>query len=453
MHLKSLAGLLFTMGGCALTQAAVDPVDAEHLAYNVKTSVEAYDKAGRRNPKWDGEAKKCLMNFCRVRAWTNDSPHLVIQELRAGLGAAKELGCDDPLIRYLGLRFVDTPEGKASPAAFEQSAAALEKSGYPDIRKFYGTLWAGKSALKAAVPGSSMLVKAAAHLAKAMEDPSMPFREADQACELLMSASAWNDPIRWECYQALEKPLTNRWGGTSAAFLTKGRAYLSYAMKARGTGDPNTVPDAAMKQMVERAGIAAEALEAAWAQDPQDDHICLEMVRTQLADGKHRDRMETWFKRGMDINPQSHDLCMAKLEYLRPRWHGSLKEMIDFGRECTTRPASQGTVLLMLADAHNEVAGEIQDLNKRAAYWKQPKVWSDIQFTFDQFFKLHPEAAGYRHDYAQYAAYAGQWQVFLNQVRQFPSTNQAFFGGAEQFNRLLRQAGQNGQKASENQRP
>ena len=435
--------------GFALAQAATDPVDVEHLNYNVKTSVDAYEKVGRKNPKWDAEAKKCLLNFSRVRAWTNDSPHPVIQDLRAGLVKATELGCEDILIRYLRLRFVDTPAGKATPASFEQCAAALEKSDYPEIRKFYGSYWAGKSALQRGVPGPAsgpMLVTAAAHLGKAMEDPLMPLREADQTCELIMTAPWWADPIRWECYQAFEKPLTNRWGSSSMALLARGRAWLSYAMKARGTGPAETVSDAARKQMAERAKVAAEALEAAWALDPQDDNICLEMVRTELADGKRRERMETWFRRGMEVNPANHDLCLAKLDYLRPRWHGSLKEMVDFGRECTTNSAFQGAVRLMLADAHNEVAREIQDEEKRAAYWKQAKVWSDIQFTFEQFFKLYPEADGYRHDYAQYAAWAGQWQEFLDQVRKFPSTNHAFFGGVEPFNRLLKQAERNVKK-------
>jgi len=114
--------------------------------------------------------------------------------------------------------------------------------------------------------------------------------------------------------------------------------------------------------------------------------------------------------------------------------------MIDFGRECTANTNWSGGVRLMLADAHYEASREIQDKEERAAYWKQPNVWKDVTFAYEQFFKLYPQEVGYRYNYAMYASRCGQWQEFLTQVKLFPSTNYAYFGGMDRFNEMVRYA-------------
>jgi hypothetical protein len=434
---------LITLCQCQALHATTDALDPAQFAYNLNTSVAAYEKAGRKDPQWDADARKCLALFARIRSWTNETPTEVLQELRTTLARVVGVGCDDPLIRYLHLRFVDPRTGIQAALAFSETASALQKSAYPDIRKFYATFWARRASLTA-IPqppeAAAMLTTAASYLAKALDDPSMPPPEADQACDLLMSASQWFETPRWDCYQILEKVLTNRWKGSSLALLVKGQAYLAYAWKARGRGLAPSVADEGWKLMAERSEVAAAALEEAWALNPRDGRICLAMMRVERGQGKGRDRLDLWFQRGMKLDPGSYDLCYEKIEYLRPRWYGSFEDLISFGRACTTNTSWKGDARLMLANAHVAVSQEIQDGEQRVAYLAQPKVWADVQFTFEQFFKLYPEAVGYRHNYALNAYWCGQWKEFLNQVRMFPSTNYAYFGGVEQFNMRLQKA-------------
>lgn len=443
MKPRYLALLLIILCRCHATYAATNSLDPAQLAYNLKTTVEAYEKAGRKNPKWDGDVKRCFTIFSRIRSWTNDVPSELFQDLRTNVARIVGVGCDDPMIRYLHLRFVDTHTLAEAVLAYGDSASALQKSEYPDIRKFYATMWSRKAFLLSEQQRPEvtvMLTTAASYLANALADTSMPQKEADQACDLLMSASWWAEPARWNCYHTLETVLTNRWNGSSVALLTKGRAYLSYAWQARGIGYSGSVSDNGWKLMTERLNIGAEALEAGWNLDPHDVRICQEMMRVELGQGKGRKRLEMWFQRGMKVDPANHDLCGEKMEYLRPRWYGSIKEMIDFGRECTTNTNWADSVRLMLADAHYEASREIQDDRKRASYWRQTNVWSDVQFAFEQFFKQYPDAVDYRHNYARYAALCGKWQEFLNQVRMFPSTNYPYFGGVERFDKMLKTA-------------
>jgi hypothetical protein len=426
-----------------VTWAATDPIDPAHLAYNLKTTVEAYEKVGMKNPKWDAEARKCLTTFARLRSWTNNEVGELAQDMAKNLARLKALGCEDPLVGYLRLRFVDAQAGTATVAAFNASVAALQKQKYPEIRTFYAALWAAKTLQNEPnqkLVAMAQFTSAASFLAKAMEDTAMPLREADQALELLLAAYWWAEPVRWHCYNTVEKSLTNRWSESSPALLARGRGYLAYAWVARGIGFADTVSETGWKLTRERLDIASQALEAAWERNPRDARICLEMLRVEQGQGKSRARMEQWFERGIKLDPGYYDLCYAKLEYLRPRWYGSTKEMIDFGRECTTNANLKSSVRLMLADAHLAASQEIQNDAQRSLYMQDPKVWSDIRFTFEQFFKLYPDAVGYRHDYAKYAYRCGQWGEFLKQAGMFPSTNHAYFGGVERFNKIVKQS-------------
>ena len=430
---------------------ATNSFDAVQLSYNLKTTVEAYEKVGAKSPRWDADAKQCLKAFAQLRSASKiDESRQELQRILPKLAAAK---CDDPMIRYLHLRFVfsQNHSQQENAVAYAEVANALQKSAYPDIRKFYATYWSAavlKTGSVATPATAKLLEQAAGYLTKALDDRSMPTREATESCDLIMSFPWWTQPVRWSCYQILEPALTNRWKGTALQHLTKGCAYLSYAWVARGTGYANTVNDESWKVMGARLKTAAEELEQAWQLDPKNPQICLEMMRVELGRGDEQNRLDTWFERGMKLDPASYDLCYAKLEYLRPRWYGSIEEMIDFGRACTGNTNFAGPARLMLADAHLEASREIHDDEKRAVYWKQPNVWQDIQKAFIQFFWLYPQEVGYRHNYARYAVLCDQWQEFKDQVKLFPSTNYAYFGGIDKFKATVEHADEEIKKKS-----
>jgi hypothetical protein len=445
-RLAAMLGVLFQLPVFSASNAT-DPAE---LAYNLKTAVEAYEKVGRKDPIWNADAEKCLTTFAQFRALTNGTYDKLLSDLHTNLVHLAAVKCDDPLIRYLYVRFVFSEDHSTADTAskFADTAEAMQKSEYPDIRKFYAATWASKELITGGPTppmASEGLRYAAKYLAKALEDKSIPLREVDQACDLLMSAPWWAEPTRWDCYCILESALTNRWNDSAPALLAKGRAYLAYAWQARGTGYANTVSDQDRALFAQRLDIADAALEAAWDKSP-DARVCLEMLCVEQGQGKGRERLEMWFQRGMKLNPADHDLCLEKLEYLRPRWYGSIDQMIEFGRECTTNTNWSGTVRLMLADAHHEAAREIQDRDERAAYWKQTNVWPDLQFTFEQYLKLYPDQFGIRYNYASDAIRCGQWQAFLDQTKLFRMTNYEYFGGRQNFDEMVRAATQAAKK-------
>ena len=440
--------LLMGMFLCALPirSAETNGIDSAKLAFNVKTLGDAYDKVGRRNPAWDEDARRSLTLFAQRRATTNGLSVELEKELTTRLSGAMARKCDDPMIRYLYVRdvFTKTSSAQKSAAAFREMAAALEKSGYPDIRKFYALYWTWHwmreaGSFESEIP--AVLTKTTTYLAKALESKELPAFEGDAACDLLLTA-VWEDvdDAVWRCYEKLEPALTQHWKNSSWALLIKGRAYLSHAWQARGRGAASTVSAEAGREFDARLGTAAAALEAAWALNPRDSRICLAMLRVDMGHSRGRKHFEMWFQRGMKVAPGNWDLCSAKLEYLRPRWYGSVKEMVDFGRECTMNTNWSGGVRLLLAEAHVKVSQEIVDESKRTAYLDHPRVWADIKFAYEQFFKLYPKEVSYRHSYARYASWCGQWQEVLNQVKLFPYTNYAYFGGLADFNSMVQNA-------------
>ena len=216
---------------CHVMPAATNETDPEKLSFNLKTLVGAYEKVGRRNAKWDGDAKQCLTAFAKMRAVTNGTAGAFKPEMVTLLTRLAEKKCDDPMIRYLHVRNVFA--GKHTPAetaaAFQEVAGEIQKSEYPDLRKFYATLWTGRTlrevdSLK--VEGNRTLVKAAGYLAKALEDKALPASEADDGCDLLLTSSWYAEGSGWEWYRVLEPTLNVQGKGTSYALLAKAQGYL-----------------------------------------------------------------------------------------------------------------------------------------------------------------------------------------------------------------------------------
>lgn len=445
MKLLCVTLILLTFWQSNLARASTNSIDAGLLGYNLKTTAEAYDKVGVKDAKWDAVALKCLTLYANVRSLTNGSPDQMVSEIKTNVYQSITLGCKDTMIRYLYLRFVDQKTGYEAASAYGAIASALQKSEYPDIRKFYAAMWAWQflaPSEKQSTNAAQLLANASSSLAKALVDKSMPMREAEQACDFMMSGPWWAEQTRWDCYHRIEPALTNGWNNASFALYAKGQAYISYGWAARGTGYADTVTTNGWTLLEDRLRTAAAALKQAWNLNPHDPRICREMIRVQLGLGEGRAQMEMWFRRGMKLDPGNHDVCLEKLEYLRPRWYGSIAEMIKFGRECTTNTNYFGSVRLMLVDAHWEASTEIQDNSERAAYWQKTNVWSDIKSTYEQYSRLYPDDLGYRQNYAFYAATCSQWQEFLNTIHTFTYTNFELFGGEERFNSTVRFASQ-----------
>ncbi len=423
--------------------AETNQFDQAHLDYNLKTSLEAYDKVGRKDPRWDADAKAALEGFSRLRAMTNGNLQAMLEQVEKSVTCAVSNGCSDPLIQYLHFRYALDRSFESNAASFIKACQAVQNSAYPDIRKAWASAWEGTTVYRQNAEAKeidALLTKTASFLGKAFENKSIPLREVDQVCEYYLGQAKHGKNQMYKYYHLIEAPLDKNLGETWVALLYKGMVYIDWAWQARGGGYSDTVSDAGWKLFEERLQVAASSLEKAWRINPHEVRICQEMMRVELGQGQGRDRLELWFERGMKLDPANYELCRSKLYYLLPRWHGSAAELLRFGRFCTANTNYVGNVRLLLVDAYEAVAMDIKDKEQQRKFWENPRVWQDIQNTFEQFFKLYPNEVGFRHNYAKCAARCCQAQAFLDQVKMFPSTNYNYFGGKDQFDAMVKGA-------------
>ena len=417
------------------------------LKWNMLTLVGAYEQRGRHNPKWDEAAKAALATFAQVRAATNPATALTLSgSIADSVKTAVTKGCDDPLILYLRARFVlpsEAHSGAEHAEAYRLSAEGMVAGSYPPIRTFYAALHTSEMLN----PGGNQTPQevhrwrreANKYLDEAVRDKNMPVGEVYDAGRALLEAVQHNKQQFEEFYRDFEPVILTNWPSESSLYLLKGWFYTKYAWHARGSDYADKVTDQGWTLFAERLAQAEKALSTAWELNPHDERIALEMITVELGQGKGRPRMELWFKRATDLNPDYYDAFASKLYYLEPKWYGSREDMLEFGRECVASKKWGGHVPLILRDAHESLARYLPK-EQQTTYWRDPEVWKDLKSAFDKYFELNPQDGGWHHNYALYAYRAGQWEDLNRQIPLLGPINYDFFGGKEAFDQMVRQA-------------
>lgn len=425
---------------------------AHRLAWNLQTTVVDYRVSGQTNALWNAEVEQGLEAFARIRSEGPTTNQFAV--LQRSLTAAWDKGCRDPLVGYLLLRVRFPDEGPSSAealAAYRSATTSLATSQYSPLRKFYAALRTSTQARNIPTSGTNLAEitelrtvsdKYRRHafdfLRAAFEDPRFPLPEATEAVQQLRYDNP-HPTLRKQVYPPLASFLRERWPDQVAALVVVGALEIDLAWADRGSGTSEKVTKAGWAGFEEHLTQAAAALEHAWSLGPTNLDIPLQMMTVALGDPRHAEHHVTWFRRAMELDPNSYDACRARLEFLLPRWHGSDEEVVAFGRECLAAEAWGGRVPLILVDAHNLVAGPA-DPRRPYTYWRKPGVWEDVHASFEKFFRLNPTQTGWYHNYALHAYRCGQYAKFTELLPLLGRVNYEYFGGPERFETLVRSA-------------
>jgi peroxiredoxin len=277
-------------------------------------------------------------------------------------------------------------------------------------------------------------------LMAALGQKEMPAEEAYEAAYEFLERWRGNKGEYAQLYYSIEDALFASWSNAPTTWLLKGQAHIELAWQARGGGYANTVSKEGWKGFEEHLQTAEVALNRAWTLNPKDPTIAVKMMWVELGQGRGRDRMELWFRRAMDLDPDNYDACNTKLLYLEPKWHGSQEAMFAFAWECVESTNWGGRVPLILLDAHIEIPRYYLEPSEQTNYWRRPEVWPDIKEAFDKFFQLNPAATGWYHNYAWYAYLCEQWHALNQLIPKLGPVNYAYFGGKDQYDRIVRLA-------------
>src|SRR5262249_51999749 len=100
--------LFVAMDGRAVADDSAIPQDPEKSARHLKETVEwnrrtlvgAYDRVGKKDPRWDAAVREGLEQTTRYYSKDGDRP-FTMQPAFASMRKAIEAGCDDPMVVYL----------------------------------------------------------------------------------------------------------------------------------------------------------------------------------------------------------------------------------------------------------------------------------------------------------------------------------------------------------------
>jgi hypothetical protein len=464
--------LALTVTSCKKAAAPVPPTEShsattstpaettqDRLAWNLGTLVDPYKNAGYTSPRWDDPAIRALTEFARVRAEALNTNEPWGQIISTNVAAAIQAGCNDPMVRYLLVRFSLNSTNSRETFLDQYCAVAqdIQNTSYPPIRKFYAAQRAvdqlfytygyhtNNFELHAMFP--KMMALIGPNVVAALNDKSMPAEEAFEICDAALTSMKGEGIADYgaysQAYSCVEGPIFQNWPNAYTSFLLKGEAYVQLAWGARGPGYSDTVTPEGWKLFNERITVAENALTNAWQANPNDSRIADQMLEVELGQGEGRDRMELWFGRAMALNPCDYYACARKLLYLQPKWYGSVDDMLQFGRECATNTQWAGDISMIMLDAHYFISCMYTNQEDQDNYWKRPEVWPDLQTAYGRYFQVNPNDTGRYGQYALYAYKCGQWKEFLDLIKNFGPASYDYFGSRAEFDKMVATAKQN----------
>lgn len=380
--------------------ASTQDARQSRLNWNLETTVDAYKKVGKTNSKWDEPAIRALTEYARNSSKVTSPEEPWEEIIRTNCDAAIKAGCNDPMVRYLHVRFslTKTSKSQALAGAYYEVAVDMQKSGYHAIRKFYASHRAVNQASLAYGYTNSLTMPTVKEIAPILDqdllavvnNSTTPVEEVYAACDERFRILKWHTEEYIRAYSNIESPLFANWPDESIILRFKGEAYIDMAWNARGEGYANTVTPEGLKIFYDNIAIAEIALNQAWKLNPKDPRIADGMMQVELAQGQGRSRMELWFDRAMKLDPNDYFACNRKSLYLEPKWHGSVQDVLNFGRECLQNTNWGGQVPLVLVYVHNAICLQYINKSEQTNYWDRPEVWHDVKTAYDRYFGLNP---------------------------------------------------------------
>jgi hypothetical protein len=397
---------------------------------NLNTALQAYEKVGRKNPRWDDAARAAIRAFVRPGFdpfRTPEDRQRRFETIRKPI----DLGCDDPLIRYCHLLAV-VDVGAATPEELKQprkaAAQALLDSDYPADRKVWAVVhYAGEwlpASNRKPTPVSAAEV---AQVDRAMERAFALFPEAVKATngikalELADRMMALAERRTWlvapgkqqqkfdrkGAYERLHAAMEQGMADSAYPYIFEGQFYIRYAWDARGGGYADTVTEQGWRDFHGRLALAERALTKAFELDPVEPQSSAAMITVCMGLSKPRPEMEKWFRRATAADPDLNDPYEKKFLYLEPKWLGSVEEMLAFARECRDGENWRGGIPLKLAHVHENLADMTDD---RVAYLSQDEVWREVSEVYETYLKMYPAVNGPRARFAKLAIETGHWK-------------------------------------------
>jgi hypothetical protein len=405
--------------------------------------LDAYQQYGRKNLRWDAAVREALEARARFQVrpafrelpetvgWyynrleeISDDQVLAWQAAHRAVGA----GCTDPLIFYLlaSLSYGEcAAEYGVAGRYWVAAAEGMLTSQYPAYMKAIVFVRTGDYLARQKYNRTERDPEAERWLDEAMALIPAVTRECqgkpDRSITLYHLAALLVESRRvlprghlesahYTVVAALSDP-----SNQVAKLLLIGDSMCRLAWESRGHGTATEVSADDWDRFDSQLARGEEALKQAWELEPTCGEIPHLMMCIETYLDRGRDRMEQWFERAMRLNGDDYYACMAKLEYLEPRWHGSEAELLGFGRACLRTQNWEGRLPFILLESHRRLARYAMPLlppaSQEGGYITRAYVWSDIQAIYEPYLAKYPGSFYDKSCYARLAAIGGHYEV------------------------------------------
>jgi hypothetical protein len=417
----------------------ISRAEADPTQWRVQTLMEAHLRDGHTGKASTGSVARLFRSYARFEETGLPAQRV---ELAAAIQALAPEAKKDPLVEFLALQHSprDTNETARIIRLLQLHDAILQSDHHP-LERFQAGLQV-LTRLKAARPEIHFLARCApvtTDLQQAIGDtnapPALLFTSARHWLKLLRDVP-WHDQVKAQLLPVLEA----HWAETELYYTFQGEVNFVTAWDWRGGGYRSSVARQRSREFARHINLAQQALEQAWRISPANPRTALLMMEVELAQGRGRGRMENWFDRAMNLDPNYYEAAKLMSFYLEPRWRGTEEETLEFARSCVQSEVWGGRVPLVLPRLHQSLAA-YHLLPTSPQYWTQPHVWPDVKSGFEKFFALNPDAREEHLEFAGLAFFCQQYSVFLKETEAFPEFELAeHFGGAARLREMKQTA-------------
>ena len=196
-------------------------------------------------------------------------------------------------------------------------------------------------------------------------------------------------------------------------WIIRGYFHTKLGWAIRGSGRVSTVTPEAMNQFKEQLVIARSDFEKAYTLNPNDPNSSTGLLIVARALGLSAEEMEEFFQRGIRVSPELADLYRQKLEYLTPKWGGTVEGMMKFAEECQDLGEQYPTVGLVAVAAMVEIQDHFTPKDQN--YLGDATNWAIVQQSYKRFFARYPDNLLRRFNYAYDALKAEKYQTAVEQ--------------------------------------
>lgn len=192
--------------------------------------------------------------------------------------------------------------------------------------------------------------------------------------------------LNYACADSIDK-WVNQKPNSYVAQLFAAVSSTNFAWIARTAARGADVSEARAERFFEWLEKAAEHLKLADELNPNDAEICARTIRVYMGLGIEKETVQTFFDAAIQIEPNHLMAHLMMINYLNPKWRGSMEEMYEFANNRYAETDNSLLVVLLLFAIAEE--------------WKYYDMTDDTE-NRDSFFSNNELKSNIKQMYADY---------------------------------------------------